>query len=165
MRQFLFPRRPLSRRTLLFSHLVLQLGLLVIGIAWLIPRTPWLAEASWATAWPELVIGLSVLLLSMVGARLLAELWLLPHYLAGQREGFAPSAVITRAFDRRPAVHDTKESWISGGRRHEAEDTVLGEARVTQPAAPMGRRRRQGEPTLDLAAGTPEPDPRQEPRL
>lgn len=165
MRQFLFPRRPLSRRTLLFSHLVLQLGLLVIGVAWLAPRTPWLAETRWAMAWPELVIGFSVMLLAMAGARLLVELWLLPHYLASQREGFAPSAVITRAFDRRPAVHDADESWISGGRRHEAEDTVLSAARVTQPATPMTRRRRQDEPTLDLTGGTPEPVSREEPRL
>ncbi|EPC00898.1 hypothetical protein L861_05715 [Litchfieldella anticariensis FP35 = DSM 16096] len=165
MRQFLFPRRPLSRRTLIFSHLVIQLGLLMTGVAWLAPRTPWLAETAWSQAWPELILGISILLLAMVGARLLAELWLLPHFLVNQRAGFAPGEVITRSFDRRPAVHDTNDSWTGAARRHDVEDTVLGAARVTQPAA-SARRQRQSEPTLDMAANaTPEPTPRHEPRL
>ncbi|GGX84595.1 hypothetical protein GCM10007160_09810 [Litchfieldella qijiaojingensis] len=165
MRQFLFPRHPLSRRTLIFTHLVIQLSLLVAGIAWLAPRTPWLAETSWAGAWPELVLGGGTLLLAMAGARLLAELWLLPYHLANLRAGFAPGAVITRSFDRRPAVHDANDSWTSASRRHDAEDTVLGTARVTQPATPK-RRQRQDEPTLDLAAGAvSEPPSRHEPRL
>nr|WP_223287628.1 hypothetical protein [Halomonas elongata] len=40
MRQFLFPRHPLPRRTLLFCHAIIQLGLLVAGGLWLAPRTP-----------------------------------------------------------------------------------------------------------------------------
>ncbi|WP_043531019.1 hypothetical protein [Litchfieldella xinjiangensis] len=160
MRQFLFPRRPLSRRTLLSCHLMLQITLLVVAVAWLAPRTPWLADTTWAEAWPPLVLGIAVTLLGMAGLRLVVELALLPHYLAAQRDGFAPSAVITRSFDRRPAVHDTQDSWISGQRR-EDDDAVLGEARVTQPATPMMRRRNKAEPTLDFTSTTT----RQEPQL
>lgn len=164
MRQFLFPRRPLPRRTLLFCHLVIQLGLAIAGGGWLASRTPWLSSQSWTSAWPELVLGGSLMLLAMVGARLLAELWLLPHHLAEQRPGFAPSAVMTRSFDRRPAVHDEGNAWTSAARSVDAEDTVLGSARVSQPAP--SRRRSVDEPTLDFAtSGIPEPLSRQEPRL
>ncbi|MFC3285691.1 hypothetical protein [Litchfieldella rifensis] len=164
MRQFLFPRRPLPRRTLLFCHLVIQVGLLVAGGGWLASRTPWLSSQDWASAWPELVLGGSLLLLAIVATRLLAELWLLPHHLAEQRPGFAPSAVVTRSFDRRPAIHDEGHAWTSAARSVDAEDTVLGSARVSQPAP--SRRRGLDEPTLDLAAsGTPEPPARHEPRL
>lgn len=162
MRQFLFPRAPLSRTTLLFCHFTLQLGLLIGGAMWLAPRTPWLSGAPWAAAWPSLALGGGLLLLAMVGVRLLAELWLLPHHQMAQRNGFAPSAMITRSFEQRPAVHDSAEAWTSQARQIDAEDTVLGSARVTRP-----RRRGGDEPTLDLATPhTPEPTTtRQEPHL
>mgnify|MGYP007130849215 CR=1 FL=1 len=59
MRQFLFPRRPLSRGTLLFCHLLLQLGLAAGAALWLAPRTPWLAPLGWAEAWPPLALGVT----------------------------------------------------------------------------------------------------------
>ncbi|WP_253447596.1 hypothetical protein [Halomonas sp. Y3] len=94
MRQFLFPRRPLSRGTLLFCHLLLQLGLVAGAALWLAPRTPWLAPLSWAEAWPPLALGGGLWLLAAVALRLLAELWLLPHHLANAA-GAGP--VITRS--------------------------------------------------------------------
>ncbi|MBB3141404.1 hypothetical protein [Halomonas organivorans] len=161
MRHFLFPRQPLPRSTLLFCHATIQLGLLAAGGLWLAPRTPWLADTDWATAWPELALGGGVMLLAMVATRLLAELWLLPHYLAAQRPGFAPGAVVTRSVERRPAVHDQERAWTAGGREVDGEDAVLSPARVARQAP----RRRQDEPSLDLAGGHAEPAPANEPRL
>ncbi|GHC29488.1 hypothetical protein [Aidingimonas halophila] len=162
MRQFLFPRRPLARRTLLGCHLIVQLGLLVAGSAWLVPRTPWLNGSDWHTAWPALAMGGGILVLAMIGVRLLAELWLLPHHLAGLRAGFAPNAVVTRSFERRPAIHDDDMAWTSSARAVDSEDTVLGNAR---PASSSARQQR-GEPTLDIVAGEESSTtPRHEPRL
>ncbi|RTR05589.1 hypothetical protein [Halomonas nitroreducens] len=163
MRSFLFPRHPLPRRTLLFCHAVLQVGLLAAGGLWLASQSPWLADTDWLTAAPRLALGGSALLLAMIGLRLLAELWLLPYHLADQRTGFAPAAVVTRSFERRPAVHAAEQVWTSAAQPMEAEDTVLGSARVTR-AAPR-RPRAQDEPTLDLAGGQAEPVPEREPRL
>lgn len=166
MRQFLFPRAPLSRTTLLFCHAILQLGLLLGAIAWLAPHLPALSGSSWAEAWPTLALGSGVTLLAMVAVRLLVELWLLPHYLGSLRGGFAPSAVVTRSYERRPAVHDSQEAWTSQAREVHVEDGVVGSARVTQ------RRRSNSEPTLDLAPGNGSESSssrpaasRQEPRL
>lgn len=166
MRQFLFPRAPLSRTTLLFCHATLQLGLLLGAIAWLAPHVPALSGSNWAEAWPTLALGSGVTLLAMVAVRLLVELWLLPHYLGSLRGGFAPSAVVTRSYERRPAVHDSQDAWTSQAREVHVEDGVVGSARVTQ------RRHANNEPTLDLAANSgAEPSPsqptaaRQEPRL
>ncbi|WP_136247144.1 hypothetical protein [Halomonas borealis] len=161
MRHFLFPRHPLPRRTLLFCHAVLQLGLLIAGGLWLAPRTPWLADVGWAAAWPALALGGGTLLLAMVGVRLLAELWLLPHHLATQRTGFSSGAMVTRSVERRPAIHDPQRSQADGGREVDAEDTVLSPARVARQTP----RQRGDEPSLDLAEGQPEPAPRHEPRL
>lgn len=47
MRQFLLPRAPLARRTLLCCHLLAQLGVLAAGLWWLIPRSPWVTMSSW----------------------------------------------------------------------------------------------------------------------
>ncbi|MBW5800412.1 hypothetical protein [Halomonas elongata] len=163
MRQFLFPRHPLPRRTLLFCHAIIQLGLLVAGGLWLAPRTPWLADTTWLAAWPRLALGGGVLLLAMVGVRLIAELWLLPYHLAGLRPGFAPGDVVTRSFDRRPAVHDSERAWTSSARSVSMDDEVIGSARVSQPAS---RQRHAGnEPTLNPGDGEAEPDSRHEPRL
>jgi hypothetical protein len=165
MRQFLFPRRPLSRGTLLASHLLLQLGLLSGAALWLAPRTPWLAATDWASAWPALALGSSSWLLAAVALRLLVELWLLPHHLAA-RPGFAPGAVVTRSFERRPAVHAEEAAWTSEARRVEVEDSVLGSARVKRPAEPLKPQRTVSEPTLDLAAGgVAEPPSSREPHL
>ncbi|CBV40974.1 hypothetical protein [Halomonas elongata] len=163
MRQFLFPRHPLPRRTLLFCHAIIQLGLLVAGGLWLAPRTPWLADTTWLAAWPRLALGGGVLLLAMVGVRLIAELWLLPYHLAGLRPGFAPGDVVTRSFDRRPAVHDSERAWTSSARSVSMDDEVIGSARVSQPAS---RQRHAGnEPTLNPGDGEAEPYSRHEPRL
>ncbi|XKE45613.1 hypothetical protein LG302_00305 [Halomonas organivorans] len=162
MRQFLFPRQPLPRRTLLICHAAIQIGLLVAGGLRLAPRTPWLTGESWPAAWPDLALGGGILLLAMVGVRLLAELWLLPHHLAPARPGFAPGAVVTRSTERRPAVHDEARAWVDGGRPQASGDEVIGPARVARPAP---RRPAGGEPTLDLAGGASEPAPANEPRL
>ncbi|MDR5903764.1 hypothetical protein [Franzmannia qiaohouensis] len=161
MRQFLFPRAPLARATLLSCHLLLQIGLVASAMLWLAPRTPWLSGAGWAEAWPTLALGSGALLLAMVALRLLAELWLLPYHLGQMRGGFAPSAVVTRSFERRPAVHDSQEAWTSQAREMHLEEGAVGTARVARP-----RRRGVDEPTLDLAAGAaPEAASRQEPHL
>ncbi|PMR75719.1 hypothetical protein [Billgrantia endophytica] len=136
MRQFLFPRRPLSRGTLLTCHLLLQLGLLAGAALWLIPRTPWLAPVDWAGTWPVLAMAAGLWLLAAMVLRLLAELWLLPHHIS-ERAGFAPSAVVTRSFERRPAVHAEEAAWTSEARHMETEPSVLGSARVTRPAEPL----------------------------
>lgn len=162
MRQFLFPRAPLARTTLLSCHLLLQLGLVAGGALWLAPQTPWLSGTGWAAAWPQLAMGGGGLVLAMVALRLLVELWLLPQHLGQLRGGFAPSAVVTRSFERRPAVHDDQEAWTSQAREIQVEDGVVGSARVAR-----ARRRGVDEPTLDLAASSaaPEPSTRQEPHL
>ena len=162
MRQFLFPRAPLARTTLLSCHLLLQLGLIAGAALWLFPQTPWLSGASWTSAWPQLAMGGGSLVLAMVALRLLVELWLLPYHLGQLRGGFAPSAVVTRSFERRPAVHDSQEAWTSQVREVHVEDGVVGSARVAR-----ARRRGVDEPTLDLATNNtaPEPSTRQEPHL
>ncbi|TFH85036.1 hypothetical protein EQG41_19380 [Billgrantia azerbaijanica] len=163
MHQFLFPCRPLSRRTLLTSHLLLQLGLLGATLLWLVSRTPWLAATDWPRAWPALVLGGGAWLLAAVALRLLAELWLLPHHLAKRTNA---SAVVTRSFERRPAVHDTETAWTSQAYHPEVDDSVLGRARVTRPAEPPKPQRRTSEPTLDLTGNHPAEAPsRREPRL
>ncbi|MBF8223472.1 hypothetical protein [Halomonas sp. 328] len=156
MRRFLFPRHPLPRSTLLFCHLLLQLGLLAYGLSRLLPRTPWLTDTTWWAVWPALALGGGLLLLAMVAARLLLELWLLPYHLAARQGGFAPQAVMTRSYARRPAVHDPDSAWTSEARRVALEDEVLGEARVRQEAS---------EPTLNFRAGIDTADDRGEPRL
>ncbi|MFO7648201.1 hypothetical protein [Halomonas campaniensis] len=164
MRQLLFPRRPLGRTTLITCHLLLQLGLAAGAMLWLAPRSPWLAPLGWAEAWPSLALGGGAWLLAVIGLRLLAELWLLPHHLAALRPGFAPGAVVTRSFDRRPAVHGQDTAWTSEARTMAAPEESVGRPRVTRPAERLHPR--DSEPTLDLAAeGEPDPARRREPRL
>src|SRR5690554_6384149 len=151
MRQFLFPRRPLSRGTLLFCHLLLQLGLAAGAALWLVPCSPWLAPLGWAEAWPPLALGGGLWLLAAVVLRLLAELRQLPHHLAGQ---IGAGPVSTRSFERRPAVHDPNASWTSDARSLEPDDSVVGSARVRRPAD----RLRPREPSLDLGEGSREPE-------
>ncbi|MGM0694446.1 MAG: hypothetical protein ACQEUN_13710 [Pseudomonadota bacterium] len=167
MRQFLFPRRPLARTTLLICHLLLQLGLLAGTALWLAPRTPWLAPTDWATAWPALALAGGAWLLAAMALRLLAELWLLPHHLGAQRPGFAPGAVVTRSWERRPAVHDREAAWTSAASSVEPDDeSVLGSPRVLRPAERYCPARSASEPTLDLAADDQAaPDTSREPRL
>lgn len=148
MQQFLFPRRPLSRGTLLTCHLLLQLALAAGAALWLAPRTPWLAPLGWTEAWPALALGGGLWLLAAVALRLLAELWLLPHHLAGQL-GAGP--VITRSFERRPAVHDPNATWTSDARALAPDDSVVGTARVRRPAEPLRGRQAAREPSLDLS--------------
>lgn len=166
MRQFLLPRAPLARRTLLCCHLLAQLGVLAAGLWWLIPRSPWVTMSSWSDSWPPLAVGAGVTLLTMLALRLLAELWLLPHHLSAQRPGFAPGAVVTRSYDRRPAVHDGDKAWTSQARSIEDDDAVVGSARVTREAEPLAQRK-QREPGLDFHRA-PQEEPagrRQEPSL
>ncbi|SDN93693.1 hypothetical protein SAMN04487957_102439 [Halomonas shengliensis] len=160
MRQFLFPRRPLARGTLLTCHLLLQLGLAAGAALWLAPRTPWLSATTWQAAWPDVALGVGLWLLAAVVLRLVAELWLLPHHLAGQL-GAGP--VITRSWERRPAVHDREAAWTSEARPLDGEDEVVGRARVTRPAEPLRQRGR--EPSLDLAAHAGEAAAPRDPRL
>lgn len=153
MRQFFYPRAPLRRGTLLLCHLALQLGTVVAGLGWLIPRTPWITAASWADAWPSLAAGLAIMLLVMIVVRLIAELWLLPHHLAGMRPSFDASAVVTRSFERRPAVHDKEQAWTSQGQILTDDDSAVGTARVKRRAATLAERRQQ-EPGLNIDAST-----------
>lgn len=168
MRQFLFPRRPLARTTLLTCHLLLQFGLLAGAALWLAPRTPWLAPVDWASAWPMLALAGGTWLLAAVALRLLAELWLLPYHLGAQRPGFAPGAVVTRSWERRPAVHDSEAAWTSAASSvaPEEEESVLGHARVLRPAERHRPRPTASEPTLDLTTGgRTEPGAGREPHL
>ncbi|MEQ6889647.1 hypothetical protein ABE957_13290 [Halomonas sp. CS7] len=168
MRQFLFPRRPLARATVLTCHLLLQLGLLAGAALWLAPRTPWLTPSlELASAWPPLALGGGLWLLAAMALRLVAELALLPHHLKAQRPGFAPAAVVTRSFERRPAVHDDAQSWTSGARRTaDEEESVLGSPRVVRRADRRAPARVADEPTLDLNhPGEAEPTAASEPRL
>ncbi|MCE8018800.1 hypothetical protein HOP51_01530 [Halomonas sp. MCCC 1A11036] len=136
MRQFFFPRRPMSRGVLLFIHALLQLGLLTAAALWLLPRSPWLTAVEWSQVWPSLAVGAGLWLATALTLRLLIELCLLPYHL-GPREGFAPSDMVTRSFERRPAVHDAQAAWTSDARSIEIEPSVLGSARVTRPADPL----------------------------
>ncbi|MGQ4877790.1 hypothetical protein ACOJCM_04360 [Billgrantia sp. LNSP4103-1] len=136
MRQFLFPRRPMSRGILYFSHIMLQLGLVAGAALWLMPRTPSLATVDWSHAWPSLALGAGLWLAMAVGLHLLAELCLLPRYHEA-RKGFAPGDVVTRSFERRPAIHDAQSAWTSEARSIETEPSVLGSARVMRPAEPL----------------------------
>ncbi|MCE8004950.1 hypothetical protein [Billgrantia ethanolica] len=136
MRQFLFPRRPMSRGFLLFFHLLLQMGLIVAAALWLLPRTPWFAATGWYQTWPELAVGAGLWLAATLVLRLLVEISLLPYHL-DTRAGFAPGDVMTRSFERRPAVHDSQAAWTSEARSVEIEPSVLGSARVTRPAEPL----------------------------
>ncbi|QFU00074.1 hypothetical protein FIU83_00280 [Halomonas sp. THAF5a] len=157
MRQFLFPRRPLARATVLTCHLLLQLGLLAAAALWLVPQAPWLTMSD-ATPhdWLPLALGGGLWLLAAMALRLVAELALLPHHQAAPRPGFAPAAVVTRSYARRPAVYDEAE-WSREARRAADEEDVVGPPRVV--------RRATDEPTLDLARPH-EPEPAaNEPRL
>ncbi|MCM5704475.1 hypothetical protein [Larsenimonas salina] len=107
MRHFLFPDRPLSRRVITTLHGLLQLAILGYGGYWL-----WLGGLHqellrWGT-------GVGAMLCAMIVLRLMAELWLLPHYLKAQviaMSGRAP--MITRPNDPRtgrpPNTHGTHE--------------------------------------------------------
>ncbi|MBW6393048.1 MAG: hypothetical protein LPK08_16210 [Halomonas sp.] len=136
MRQFLFPRRPMSRGVLLLIHFGLQAGLLTYALLWLLPRSPWFGAVEWHLAWPSLALGVGLWLAATLVLRLLIELCLLPHHLAN-RTGFAPGDMVTRSFERRPAVHDSQAAWTSEARPVETEPSVLGNARVTRPAEPL----------------------------
>lgn len=150
MRNFLFLRRPLPRRTLVFCHVTAQLALFVAGLAWLVRHSPPLTGGDWTTSWPTLVLGGGIWLLGLVGVRLLAELLMLPYHLASLRTGSAPGAVLTRAYDRRPAVHDPERRWVNEVSPVDPQEAV-GEARVTQPRQPLkSRLRGTTEPGVDL---------------
>lgn len=150
MRKFLFPRQPLARSTLVACHLLLQLGLLAAALLWLLPRLPWNAPLGWSQAWPALALGTGIWLLATIGLRMLAELWLLPHHLAALRPGFTPGSVVTRSFERRPAVHSEEATWTSASGPLEEKDDAVGKARVTRPAQRLRPRGASNEPTLDL---------------
>ncbi|HSH56485.1 MAG TPA: hypothetical protein VK965_00870 [Halomonas sp.] len=145
MRQLLFPRRPLSRGTLLTCHLLLQGGLAIGAGLWLAPRTPWLAATTWQESWLSLALGGGLWLLAAMLLRLVAELSLLPHHLAGQLRA---GPVITRSWERRPAVHDPQAAWTSEARPLTATDDAVGSPRVTRAAEPL-RSRGGPKPTLN----------------
>lgn len=164
MRTFFLLRRPLPRRTVIFCHMVAQLGLLTAGAAWLLQRTPWLSSASWTDAWPGLVMGTGILLLAMVGVRLLAEVLMLPHYVAASmRQGFVPGAVVTRSFDRRPAVHDPQDAWVNESRATVQpailDEEAVGNARVIQPRRPFSARRSDEMSPSDRDGGASQQEP------
>lgn len=168
MRQFLFPRRPLARATVLTCHLLLQLGLLAGAALWLAPHAPWLMPSdALPRDWLPLALGGGLWLLAAIALRLVAELALLPHHLKAQRLGFTPAAVVTRSWERRPAVHDDAHSWTSGTQRvADEEESVVGSPRVVRRADRLAPARAADEPTLDLArTGEPEPAAVNEPRL
>lgn len=146
MRNFFLLRRPLPRRTVVFCHLVAQVALVLNGALWLAWQTPWLSEISWREAWPSLALGSGLLLLAMVGLRLLADLFMLPHYIAGTlRQGIMPGAVMTRSFERRPGVHDPQETWVNDarptGQAAILDQEAVGNARVIKPRRPFSARR------------------------
>ncbi|SHF28210.1 hypothetical protein SAMN02745148_02216 [Modicisalibacter ilicicola DSM 19980] len=126
-------RCPLPRRTLIFCHGMAQMGLLLGGTAWLVRHSPWMSAASWQDAWPTLAFGAGVLLLAMVGLRLLAELLMLPHHVRSQLQGFGPGSVVTRSFERRPAMHDPAEAWVNEVKPMPEDEGVIGDARVLEP--------------------------------
>ncbi|GHB03421.1 hypothetical protein [Modicisalibacter luteus] len=168
MRNFFLLRRPLPRRTVVFCHLVAQVALLLNGALWLAWQTPWLTETSWLEAWPSLALGGGLLLIAVVGVRLLADLLMLPHYVAGGlRQGFMPGAVMTRSFDRRPAVHDPHETWVNDtrptGQPAILDEEAVGNARVIQPRRPFSTRQGAGEKADSEAAVAS--TPRQEPKF
>lgn len=152
MRNFFLLRRPLPRRSVVFCHVVAQLALLLAGGAWFVRHSPLLSPVTWANAWPTLTLGMGLLLLSMVGVRLLAELMMLPHHLANLRQGFAPSAVMTRSFERRPAVHDANGAWVNEVKPTSPDEGIIGNARVTRPRR-AANASASAEPTLDLQNG------------
>ncbi|TDX28698.1 hypothetical protein DFO67_10981 [Modicisalibacter xianhensis] len=173
MRNFFLLRRPLPRRTVVFCHLVAQVALFLNGVLWLVSQTPWLAETRWQAAWPSLALGGGLLLLAMIGLRLLADLFMLPHYIAGTlRQGIVPGAIMTRSFDRRPGVHDPQESWVNDtrptGQAAIIDEEAVGNARVIKPRRPFSRRRaddgeqRSSRDDTDSEAAVAS---RQEPRL
>ena len=167
MRNFFLLRRPLPRRTVVFCHIVLQLALLTTGAAWFVRNSPLAGPVTWLEAWPTLAFGTGILLLSMVGVRLLAELLMLPHHLANLRQGFAPSAVVTRSFERRPAVLGVDDAWVNEVKPVSPDEGIIGSARVTRPRR-AANASTSAEPTLDLqdsAGGTQADRRRQEPSI
>ncbi|MEA3250636.1 MAG: hypothetical protein U9Q35_03510 [Pseudomonadota bacterium] len=167
MRNFLLLRRPLPRRTLVFCHVVAQLTLVIAGLAWLAMRSPLLAGGSWAERWPTLVLDAGLWLLALVGLRLLAELLMLPYHLAGLRQG--PGAVVTRAFDRRPAIHDPDSAWVSEARPATEpailDEEAVGNVRVVQPRRPFSARQALDEEGRASRSNKGAPPSRQEPSL
>ncbi|MCK0715159.1 hypothetical protein ACFO0U_09530 [Chromohalobacter sarecensis] len=147
MRDFILMRRPLPRRTLIFSHCMLQIGLLLIGGAWLWRHSPAASGLPWQASWPMLALGGGALLLAMALVRLFAELWMAPHHMLARREGFAPGDVMTRAIDRRPAMHDPEQAWISTAKPLDPDEGVVGQARVTQPRQPATAKRQPVTPS------------------
>ena len=135
MRQFLFPRRPLTRVTVLTCHLLLQLGLLAGVALWLAPQAPWPMPGDASPGhWLPLALGGGLWLLAAMALRLVAELALLPHHQKAQRPGFAPAAVVTRSYERRPAVYDEAQ-WTGEARRVADEEVeAVGRPRVVQRA-------------------------------
>jgi hypothetical protein len=164
MRDFIMMRRPLPRRTLIFSHCLLQLGLLLAGGVWLWRHSPSVSGASWQASWPMMALGGGALLLAMALLRLLAELWMAPHHMLARRGGFAPGDVMTRAIDRRPAMHDPEQSWIGTARPLDPDEGVVGQARVTQPRQPLAARH-DTTSRQDAAPQRADSGQRQEPTL
>ncbi len=101
-----------------------------------------------------LALGGGALLLAMALVRLFAELWMAPHHMQARRNGLAPGDVMTRAIDRRPAMHDPEQAWIGTAKPLDPDEGVVGQARVTQPRQSTTTKR---QPTT--------PSQRQEPSL
>ncbi|MBA2779811.1 hypothetical protein [Billgrantia kenyensis] len=136
MRHSPFPQRPLFHGLLLLTHLLLQLSLMASAVLWLLPRSSWLATMQWNEAWPLLALGSGLWLAAVLSLHLLLSLCLRSRQRATHK-GFAPSDVVTRSFERRPAVHDSDSAWTSEARAIEIEPSIVGSARVTRPAEPF----------------------------
>lgn len=134
MPRFLISQRSRSARRAV--HLALQLGLLAAAW-WVLPRTPWLNGNDWAAAWPMISLAMAVWLALAMCLYALAELCLSSRDRPERRTGFTPEEMITRSFERRPAVHSEDDAWTSAAREVETEPSVLGEARVMRPAKPL----------------------------
>ncbi|WP_163647908.1 hypothetical protein [Modicisalibacter sp. 'Wilcox'] len=149
MRDFLLLRRPLPRRTLVLCHVTAQLALLVTALGWLALHAPALSRNGWVAGWPSWVMAVSLWLLASVGVRLLAELLMLPHRLS---DPHGPGAVMTRAIDRRPAVHDPEQRWVNAV-SPVAPAEAVGEPRVTRREPSLKTRLHGADDDSPRAAG------------
>ncbi len=141
---------------------------MIAGLAWLAMHSPLLAGGSWIERWPTLVLGAGLWLLALVGLRLLAELLMLPYHLASLRQG--PGAVMTRSFERRPAVHGADGGWVNEAKPAPEpailDEEAVGNARVIQPRRPFSARQapdEENKASRNDRQGTP--PSRQEPSL
>jgi hypothetical protein len=59
---------------------------------------------------------------------------MLPHHVGSQLAALTPGSVVTRSFERRPAVHAPDSAWVHEAQPPAEEDEgVIGSARVLAP--------------------------------